>query len=340
MPANLSQDIFNSIRNAADAQYQARIPEATRNNIAEYALAMSTYTAQYNQFMGALIDRIGRVIIKAATYTNPLAQFKRGEDPLGQDIQEIFIEPTKSEGQYNPEGSNPLGRRSAGNVKAAYHRMNRRDQYAISIDRTMFMKNFTSWARVDEFLGKLMNAMYVGAAWDEYLCMRQLMTEGIKATGEGKTLAKAYLGEIKPKDEASGKALVQGLKYLVNDMKFMRNDFNQAGVNATNTADELVLFVNKDIEPNVDVYTLTGLFNMDKAAYPTRVFPIDTFGVDNVVGILADKDWLMCYDVFISTEPQRNAQGIFTNFFYNVWQNLSLSPFTNAIVLYGTNSPA
>ena len=102
MPANLSQDIFNSIRNAADAQYQARIPEATRNNIAEYALAMSTYTAQYNQFMSALIDRIGRVIIKATTYTNPLAQFKRGEDPLVQDIHEIFIEPTKSEGNYNP----------------------------------------------------------------------------------------------------------------------------------------------------------------------------------------------------------------------------------------------
>lgn len=340
MAGNFSQTLFNTIRNTQDANYQARIPEATRENVAQYALALSTYTPQYNQFANALVDRIGRVIIRSTRFENPLAGFKRGMNPQAQDVQEIYIEPLKSEGAYNPAGPNPLGRRNPPNISASYHRMNRQDQYCITLDRTMFMKSFTTWDRVDEFVGKLMNAMYTGAAWDEYICMRQLFTEAIKSTGEGKTLAKAYIGPITPKDSESGKALVQALKYLVNDMKFPRNDMNQAGVTATASASDLVLFVNKDVEPNIDVYTLSGVFNMEKVAYPTRVIPIDTFGVDNVVGILAHRDWLQCYDTLNVTEPQRNAQGIFTNFFYNVWQTLSLSPYCNAVVLYGTNSGA
>lgn len=339
MPGSFSQTLFNSIRNAQDANYQARIPTATQENVAQYGLALSTYTPQYNQFANALIERIGRVIVRAARFENPLARFKRGMNPQAQDMQEIYIEPLKSEGAYNPAGPNPLGRRNPPNISAAYHRMNRQDQYCITLDRTMFMKAFTSWERVDEFVGKLMNAMYTGAAWDEYLCMRELMTNAIKSTATGKTLAKAYLGEIKPKDDASGKALVQGMKYLVNDMKFPRNDMNQAGVTATADASDLVLFVNKDVEPNIDVYTLAGVFNMEKVAYPTRVIPIDTFGVDGVVGVLAHKEWLQCYDTLNTTEPQRNAQGIFTNFFHNVWQTLSLSPYCNAVVLYGTDAP-
>ena len=57
------------------------------------------------------------------------------------------------------------------------------------------------------------------------------------------------------------------------------------------------------------------------------------------MGVLADKEWLQCYDVLVSTEPQRNAQGLFTNFFFHIWQTLSLSPFVNAVVIYGTEQP-
>lgn len=338
MPASISQDVFNSIRNAADAQYQARIPEATQNNIQQFAMAMQTFQPQYNQFVSALIERIGRVVIHATNFANPLQQYKKGMMPMGQTVEEIYIEPLKAEGAYNPAGPNPLGRRNPPNVSVSYFQMNRQDQYCISLDRTMFMKNFTSWERVDEFLGKLMNSMYTGAAWDEYLCMRQLMTTAIKSTDSGKTLAKAYIGDFQPRDPETGKAFVQSLKYLVNSMAFPSNEYNQAGVISTVKREDLVLFVNKDVEPNLDVYTLTGLFNMEKAMIPTRVHAIDTFGVDNVLGILASRDWLQVYDTLVSTEPQRNAQGLFSNFFHNVWQILALSPYMNAVVIYGTNA--
>lgn len=339
MASTISQDVFNSIRNAADAQYQARIPEATRDNIQQFAFAMQQFQPQYNHFVSALIERIGRVVIKATAFENPLQRYKKGMMPMGQTVEEIYIEPLKAEGAYNPAGPNPLGRRDLPNVSVSYFTMNRQDQYCISLDRTMFMKSFTSWDRVDEFIGKLMNSMYTGAAWDEYLCMRQLMTEAITSTTSGKEIAKAYIGNFEPRDPETGKAFVQSLKYLVNDMKFPRTDYNQASVLATAKRDDLVLFINKDVEPNIDVYTLTGLFNMDKALIPTRVHTIDTFGVDGVLGILASSEWLQVYDTLQSTEPQRNAQGIFTNFFHNVWQILALSPYAPAVVIYGKAQP-
>lgn len=339
MPANISQTLFNSIRNAQDPTYQARVPEATRNNIAEYGQSLSKFPEIYNQFAAALIQRIGYTIIRATDYVNHLASHKRGYKEMGQITQEIHIDPIQAEGAYNSAGPNPLGRRPLPNIKAAYHVLDRQDTYCVSIDRSMFMQNFTSWDRVDEFIGKLMNSMYVGAAWDEYLCMRQLITNAISATEEGKVLAKAYMGEFKAKDQAAGQALISALKYLLGDMKFLTNTFNQGGVYAYNRPEDMELFINKDVEPNVDIYTLTGLFHIEPVMYPTKVFPIDTFQVENVMGVLADKEWLQCYDVLVSTEPQRNAQGLFTNFFFHIWQTLSLSPFVNAVVIYGTEQP-
>ena len=58
-----SLEILNSIRSVAGSDYQARIPEAVRTNIASVGNTILSYQPATNQFFTQLINRIGKVIV-------------------------------------------------------------------------------------------------------------------------------------------------------------------------------------------------------------------------------------------------------------------------------------
>ena len=150
------------------------------------------------------------------------------------------------------------------------------------------------------------------------------------------------MGNIIAKDEASGKAFSQGLKYIVQDRGFP-NTYNQAGKTNVTPREDLVLLLNKDIMPNIDVYTLASLFNSELVKLPERVITIDSFAKNptsseadpnaNVLGVITTPSFFQFYDTLNTVRPIENPQGLFTNFFYHPWKTLQLSPFAPVVVL-------
>ena len=53
--------ILNAIRDVAGAEYQARIPQATRENIASVGNTILSYAPSANTFFTQLLNRIGKV---------------------------------------------------------------------------------------------------------------------------------------------------------------------------------------------------------------------------------------------------------------------------------------
>jgi hypothetical protein len=61
---------------------------------------------------------------------------------------------------------------------------------------------------------------------------------------------------------------------------------------------------------------------------------MDDFGIlENCYALVVDEGFFRVWDTLIRTEPQRNAQGLFTNYFFHHWQILSLSTFKNACMI-------
>jgi len=83
--------LLNAIRNGASAEYKARIPEATAQNLAEVGTAILEFEATRNEFIYAIVNKIGMSIIKDKAFTNPLKEFKRGMLEDGETIEEIFV---------------------------------------------------------------------------------------------------------------------------------------------------------------------------------------------------------------------------------------------------------
>ena len=318
--------VLNNIRTNASEEYQNRIPEATRENIITIGNALQQYTELYNEFCAALVNKIGKTIIETKLFKNKLSKFKSGTILSQMDVEEIFIEMAKAEGSYDKNGSNPLGRRTLPDVKVIYHRMNRQDYYAISIGDIDFVRVFRSEDSLDTFISGLINSVYSGASYDEWCAMKNLL-----ATYDG------YFDYEVPAITAtnaaeSAKTFVKTLRKAVTDLSFASTEYNKAGVKTWSDVNGLVLLVNKDVTAEVDVEVLAKAFNMGKTDIQTEIVVMDDFGtLTDTYGLLVDKNFFRVWDTLSKMEPQRNAQGLFTNYFYHVHQILSLSTFKNAV---------
>lgn len=331
-----SVSILNNIRLNASEEYQGRIPEATQTNISSIGQAFETYSVLFNEFFNALVNKIGMTKIEQKMFKNKLAKFKSGGVVSAHDVEEIFIEMAKAEGSYDKDGKNPLGRRTPPDVKVIYHRQNRQDYYAISIGDIDTVRVFRSEATLDTFIKGLINSVYSADEYDEWLAMKNLLAT---YKNKDKTSTGYFDYEVMDMSKASAKKdfakdFVKTLRKAVQDVSFASTQYNVAGVKTWSNPADLVLLVNKDVLVEVDVEHLASAFHQsetDMKVVPT-IISMDDFGsLGDTYGLLVDKDWFRVYDTLVHMEPQRNAQGLFTNYFFHHHQILSASTFKNAV---------
>lgn len=338
-----SLSVLNKIREEASQEYQARIPEATRQNIATIGQAFETYTPLYNEFCSALLNRIGLTLFESATFKNKLAPFKLGEITSPKDVQEIFVAMHEAEGAYDPAGPNPLGRREPADVKVVYHRQNRQDKYAISIGDIDFSRNFTSPAVLDAFISAQLSSIYTADEYDEWVVFKHLLAT---YNFNGKSYFDYEVPLIDGANNAAAcKQFVKTLKKGVQDQTFMSDKFNAAGVKRRTSDDNFALLLHKDVLPEINIEVLLSAFHAEKADIKPTIITVDDFdeltkdesgGV--TYGLLVEKDFPRIWDTKIHSEQIRNPDGLFTNTFYHHHQILSLSPFKNAVRLVGKAS--
>lgn len=70
-------DILNAVRNDASLSFQERVPVATQEDIKTYGSAVLNFPGLANEFLDALVNRIGKVILSSRLYKNPFAMLKR-----------------------------------------------------------------------------------------------------------------------------------------------------------------------------------------------------------------------------------------------------------------------
>lgn len=327
-----SISILNNVRANASEDYKNRIPVATQNNFSEIGNAFSTYTAEYNEFKSALLHKIGKTRIEDKLFKNKLARFKTGTVLTQQDVEEIFIDMAKAGTEYDPNGNGALARSEDDNVKVVYHRMNRRNTYDVSIGDVDFLRAFKSEATLDAFIAGLINAMYSRAAHDEWLMMKNLLATYAKDGGDPAYFDYGVPAITSATAEASARTFVKTLRKAINDLTFASTAYNKMGVTTWSEPSNLVLLVNKDVVAEVDVEVLAKAFNLGKTDIEPEIVIMDDFGtLTDTYGLLIDKDFFRVFDTLSTTETQRNAKGLFTNYFYHVQQILSLAPFKNAV---------
>lgn len=321
-----SVQILNTIRANASSTYQERIPEATQDNIREVGNAMMTYTATQNEFLNALVNRIARVLITSKSYQNPLRMFKKGILEYGETVEEIFANIAKAH-EFDPAvAEKEVFKREIPDVNAVFHRMNLQNFYKVTISDEQLRQAFLSADGVTDLIGKIVDTLYTGSEFDEFLCMKQQIVDGIN---DGKFQPVT----IAAPTAENAQSIVTTIKGISNKLEFMSSAYNYMGVLTHSKKDDQILIVNAEFDAVIDVNVLASAFNMDKAEFMGHKVLVDDFGaLTDVVAVLVDRSWFMVWDNLIRFTENYNGEGLYWNYFYHVWKTFSSSPFANAIV--------
>lgn len=321
-----SVQILNCIRDSASATYQERIPVATQNNIRDIGNAMMQFQSTQNEFLNALVNRIARVIITSKSYTNPLAMFKKGIMEYGEQVEEIFVNIAKAH-PFDPDvAEENVFKREIPDVDAVFHRMNYQNFYKVTISNEQLRQAFLSAEGVTDLIARIVDTLYSGSEFDEFLIMKQLIADAARA-------GKMYPINIPAPSAATAKQIVTTIKGISNKLEFMSNQYNYMGVLNFTKKENQILLIDAEFDATIDVEVLASAFNMSKTEFMGQRVLVDNFGdLTGVVAALVDRDWFMVFDNLMSFTENYNGEGLYWNYFYHVWKTFSSSPFSNAIL--------
>ena len=167
-----TMDIMNSIRQYAGYDYQQNVPlVAKAADIPHVGEVIFGTPAFSNQFLNALVNRIGLVRVKSATFNNPYARLKKGYLGFGETVEEIFVNIAQCV-DYTPEkGAAREFKRTIPDVRSAFHVMNWRVMYPVTIQDEDLKLAFTAEDGVQNLIAKIVDAVYTAAEYDEYLLL-------------------------------------------------------------------------------------------------------------------------------------------------------------------------
>lgn len=344
-------DILNVIRQNASYDYQQNVPVVkTANDIPKVGEVLMGQPALANQFINALVNRIAIVRVQSATFNNPYSMLKKGYIEFGETVEDIFVSIAKGV-DFNPEKAREREyKRTFPDVRSAFHAMNWRVMYPVTIQDEDLKQAFLSMDGVQNLIAKIVDAVYTGAEYDEFLLFKYLL---IKAISHGK---------MKPVAIGDGTDLRESaiqFRGVSNLLPFMSGEYNEVGVKTTTPKDRQVIFMDAMFNAQFDVKVLASAFNMNKADFMGRLFLIDNWtsfdnerfdiiransdGIEEVTSeelalladvkaVILDENWFQVYDNNNKFTEKYSASGLYWNYFYHTWKTISNSPFSNAVV--------
>lgn len=344
-------DILNVIRQNASYDYQQNVPEVTTvNDIPKVGEVIYGTPAFANQFINALVNRIAVVRVQSATFFNPYSILKKGYIEYGETIEDIFVSIAKAVDFNAEKAPKREYQRTIPDVRSAFHAMNWRVFYPVTIQDEDLRQAFLSPGGVQNLIAKIVDTIYTAADYDEFLLFKYLLIKGISH------------GKMHPTSIGAGtdlnEAAVQ-FRGTSNLLPFISSDYNEAGVKTSTPKERQVIFMDAMFNAQFDVNVLASAFNMDKADFMGRLFIIDNWtdfdnerfdviransdGIEevtaeelalmaNVKAVILDENWFQVYDNNNKFTEKYASSGLYWNYFYHVWKTISNSPFANAVV--------
>lgn len=348
-------DIMNVIRQNASYEYQQNVPKVAKaSDIPRVGEVIYGTPAFANQFINALVNRIAIVRVQSATFNNPYSILKKGYIEFGETVEDIFVSIAKSV-DFDPEkAAQREFQRTIPDARSAFHTMNWRVMYPVTIQDEDLKQAFLSIDGVQNLIAKIVESVYTAAEYDEFLLFKYLL---IKAISHGKIHSKS-VGDGTNLDTAA--VQFRGTSNLIT---FMSDKYNELKVKNNTPKDRQVIFMDSLFNAEFDVNVLASAFNMDKADFMGRLFLIDNWtefdnarfdviransdGIEevtsaelallaNVKAVILDEKWFQVYDNNNKFTDDYVASGLYWNYFYHTWKTVSNSPFANAIAFVTT----
>lgn len=317
---------------------------------------ITAFVPRANQFIHALVNRIGMVRVQSMVWNNPWQWAKRGKLEMGETVEQVWVDLAKAY-HFNPEKSETrFLKREKPNVYSAFHNVNYRTFYKITVEMQILKNAFLSVDGLADFVTRLIRSTAESAKFDEFMLMKYTIALNLL----NGTIPVRQIPEI---NSTNGDEVVTAVTTLTNNLQFplASQSYNRAGVKNPTNIEDIYILESTDANALLKVNVLANAFNIDEVKFTGHVVMHDGLGnydwermadifeddvtfepfneeqitmLNRVKIIVMDKEWFQIYDHYeYMGEPLRNGEGLFENYFYHVGKVLSSSPFHNCIAM-------
>ena len=350
------QTALNKMREMSVTQgsiYHQYVPVVTESTtIGEFGAPIldSQNINVLNDFV-SLLKKVVYTAVYTKTFNNPLAQLEGDRMPLGNFIEDVYVNPAKARG-FNVNDFAGLLQKYEAQVATQYLAVNSDLQYCVTITREKIRNAFTSWDNLEALVTAMVNSLYNGAYITRYNQAKGLPL----AAFEGGAVK--YEVITNPTTEATAKALIRKMRADYSKMQIPSTAFNawsdKKGEDAFalktwSDPQDIVVLISADVEALIDVEVLAAAFNMSKADFLGRVIVVDDFSQYNDDGTVAvdgsmikamicDKAWFKIKTQDFAMDEFYNANNRTWQYYLNDVRMVNYSLFANAKI-YTTAEP-
>ena len=303
-----------------------------------------------NDFIG-LLKKVVFTAVYTKTFNNPLAELEGDRLPLGQFIEDVYVNPAKARG-FDVNDFAGLLQKYEAQVATQYLTVNSDLQYAVTVTRDKIRNAFTSWDNLESMISGMVNSLWNGSYITRY------------NQAKGLPLAAFEAGAIKyevitnPTDEATAKNLVRKIRADYAKMQFPSTNYNAwqdvkgedaFALKTWSAPEDLVLLISADVEALISTEVLAAAFNLDQATYLARRILVDDFSQYNddgtvavdgsmIKAVLCDKSFFKIKTQDFDMSEFWNPNNRCWNYYLNDVRMVNYSLFANAKV-YTTAEP-
>ena len=328
--------ILDAVRGVASTDYQRRIPAT---DVAGIAATIENLTKPenrqwMNEFIDALVNRIGMTIARSNSWSNPLAPFKRGMLNFGNTIEEIQTGLLEAHG-YDPDRDYmeaTLFGRERPETQVNFHTVNRQDFYKVTINDALLKRAFLDPSGLSGFINQLMEAPTTSDQWDEFLLTASLFKE-YEHNGGFYHVNVPNVADLSSTGDDARMAL-RKMRAMAGNLKFLSTEYNAAKMPVYAKPDDLMLFVTPEFNAAIDVEALAGAFNIDRAQMHGKIveLPESAFGIEGCQAVMTTDDFFVIADSLFESTSQWNPASLHNNYFLHHHQVISASRFVPAVM--------
>ena len=346
-------NILNAIRNEASRGYQESIPSAKNTYDSRQQVMNAILEGGYrNEFLEALYNRIGKVILMNQTFNQPWGVFKKGILEYGEVIEQIFVDIAKPM-IYNPaRAENGLYKREIPDVKTMFYVINFKNFYKQTVQEYSLKQAFLTETGLYDLVASIITAMVNAAIADEFMAMKYVLGRAIL---DGKLKPVTISTVVRDNYED----IVSTIKGVSNEWTFPTSDYNSLGITRQVKKEDQYLISTSRFDSVISVSVLAKAFNMSEAEFNGKDILVDGFGkfdmkrlgelltedpnyvpftdaeieaLQAIPAVLVDKDFFVMFDNLYLMNQKFNEEGLYFNHWLHRWSTVGTCLAANSVV--------
>lgn len=306
--------------------FQQRIPNPS---ITAYANVVANLFAPmnndlFNEFCG-LLNGLNATYVDIKRFENPLRNLKKPAQSWGNSERHVAVKYLQAHaGRFDDE---TLLKVEKPEFVEWFYSVGEPRRYEFSWSRQEVARAFAADGYgYEDLLQATITQMLSSANYDEMNIMIQMFAEADNRMGG----LYRYNLSAAPTTEATGKELLTGIRAVAGQMQFPTMVYNHIPVPVYENPDTLILWTTPAVLANLDVNTLSSVFQLDRANIQYRIITIPEFPIPNVYAALTSEDFIYYRDFMTGLEPPFYNPGNRTMKYY-YWANalIGVNPAAN-----------